>query len=374
VSSARAERLVNLVLCLLSTRQYLTAERIRATVPGYDTAASDEAFFRMFERDKAELRDLGIPLETGRRSMFDTVDGYRIARQDYELGDIDLEADEAAAVALAARLWDSPELAGAARGALVKLRAAGVEVDEGAAAGVEPKVGVTEPVFGPLLAAVRARRLVTFQHRSDPTAEFKRRTVEPWGVVSWRGRWYLVGHDRDRDDVRCFRLSRISEPVRPAGPPGTVRVPDEVDLVGLVRRGAGPPPVIGTARVWVAEGRAIGLRRLGRVVRPLRHRGRPGDVLELELRSPETIARWIGGHGPDVVVLEPAELADAVRGGWTAAAQAHAEPAGEPAGSAAHGTGGRPMHEPAGTPADRTGARAGEDAVGRPAELGSGAR
>jgi proteasome accessory factor B len=323
VSSARAERLVNLVLCLLSTRQYLSAERIRGTVPGYDQTASDEAFFRMFERDKAELRDLGVPLETGRVSVFDTVDGYRVARQDYELGDIELAADEAAAVALAARLWDSPELAGAAQRAVVKLRAAGVEVDEGASAGVQPRVAATEPAFAPLLAAVQAGRVVTFTHRSHPGAEPLRRTVEPWGVVSWRGRWYLVGHDRDRDDVRCFRLSRISAPVTAVGRPGVVRAPDGVDLLEHVRQGAGPPPVTGTARIWVARGRALGLRRLGRLLGPRDYHGRPGDVLELELRSRETIARWVGGHGPDVAVLEPADLVDAVRSAWAAAAAAH---------------------------------------------------
>ncbi|GAA5154636.1 WYL domain-containing protein [Pseudonocardia eucalypti] len=327
MSSARVERLVNLVLCLLSTRQFLTAERIRATVPGYDGASSDEAFFRMFERDKAELRDLGIPLETGRRSAFDNVDGYRIARHDYELGEIDLAADEAAAVALAARLWDSPELAGAAKGALVKLRAAGVEVDEAAAAGVEPKVRATEPAFSPLLAAVQAGRAVTFEHRPRSDAEPRLRTVEPWGVVSWRGRWYLVGHDRDRDDTRCFRLSRIGAKVKAIGPAGAVRAPAGTDLVDLVRESAGPPPVIGTARVWVAEGRALGLRRLSRPAEPREHAGRPGQVIELDLRSPETVARWIGGHGPDVVVLEPPELAEAVRRVWLAAARAHAAPA-----------------------------------------------
>ncbi|NBH10545.1 WYL domain-containing protein, partial [Amycolatopsis sp. SID8362] len=130
MSTARAERLVNLVLALLSTRQYLTAERIRGIVPGYADAASDDAFFRTFERDKTELRELGIPLETGRNSAFDAIEGYRIARRDYELGEIDLAPDEAAAVALASRLWDSPELTGQAQGALVKLRAAGLEVDD----------------------------------------------------------------------------------------------------------------------------------------------------------------------------------------------------------------------------------------------------
>jgi len=325
VSSARAERLVNLVLCLLSTRQYLTAERIRAIVPGYADAPNDEAFSRMFERDKNELRELGVPLETGRRSTFDTHDGYRIARQDYELGEIELEPDEAAAVALAARLWDSPDLAGAAHGAVVKLRAAGVEVDEDQGGPVEPRVRAADPAFAPLLAAVQAGRVVMFDHRrGGPAGELQRRTVEPWGVVSWRGRWYLVGHDRDRDDVRCFRLSRISEPITARGPAGAVAAPSGVDLMALVRRGVDPPPVIGKARVWVAAGQAYGLRRLGVVLGQLAQHGRTGDELELDLRSVGTVARWIAGHGPDVAVLHPPELADAVHRIWAGTAAAHA--------------------------------------------------
>jgi proteasome accessory factor B len=317
VSSARAERLVNLVLCLLSTRQFLSAERIRATVPGYADAPTDEAFFRMFERDKTELRELGVPLETGRNSGFDTADGYRIARQDYELGDIDLEPDEAAAVALAARLWDTPGLSGAAHGALVKLRAAGVEVDE-IGGPVQPRVRAVEPAFGPLLAAVQAGRVVAFAHRrGGPTGEVTRRTVEPWGVVSSRGRWYLVGHDRDRGAVRSFRLSRIAGPVTTLGPPGAVQVPPDVDLLAVVERAVGPPPVIGTARLWVAAGRAHGLRRLGRVRGPVQRTGadgtvRDGDELEIDLRSVDTVARWVAGYAPDAVVLSPPELAAAV--------------------------------------------------------------
>ena len=320
MATVRAERLVNLVLCLLSTRSYLSAERIREIVPGYRDATSDEAFSRMFERDKAELRDLGVPLETGRNSAFDLADGYRIARRDYELGDIDLEPDEAAAVALAVRLWDSPELTGAADGALLKLRAAGVDVDDTAPAVVEPKVRTAEPAFAPLLAAVQTGRPVRFTYRRPPPAEQMVRTVEPWGVVSWRGRWYLVGHDRDRNAARCFRLSRLVGPVRTFGRPGEVVRPPGVNLMDQVfgTPDNNEPGPTTTARLWVAAGRAYGLRRRATVLRPLTLTDAggsdlDGDEVEIELYRPESAAGWLAGYGPDVVVLDPDTLRKNVR-------------------------------------------------------------
>ena len=316
MSSRRAERLVNLVLCLLSTRQFLTADRIRAAVPGYEpddgSPRADEAFKRMFERDKAELRELGVPLEVGRNWTFDTVDGYRIARRDYELGDIDLEPDEAAAVALAVRLWDSPELTGAAAGALLKLRAAGVDVDQGVPAVVEPKVRTTEPAFGPLLAAVQAGQAVGFDYRRPSPAELRRRTLEPWGVVSWRGRWYVVGHDRDRDAPRCFRLSRIVGEVTPTGRPGVVQRPADVDLLKFVSVSSDEPPDTSIVRLWLAKDRAAGLRRRATVVGEQTIDGVAGDVVELEVWHTDSSASWIAGYGEDAVVLEPEVLRKSV--------------------------------------------------------------
>jgi proteasome accessory factor B len=320
VSSTRAERLVNLVLCLLSSLHYLPAGRIRQIVPGYAEAPSDEAFSRMFERDKAELRELGIPLETGRTTGTDAVEGYRIARRDYELPDIDLEPDEAAAVALAARLWDSPQLAGAAHAALLKLRAAGVEVDTGHAMVVEPRVRAAEPALTPLITAVQAGQVVVFPHRRHPAAEPSERTLEPWGVVSWRGRWYVVGHDRDRQATRCFRISRIVGPVRTVSRPGTVHRPEGMDLLKIVAGSAEPPAMAHTARLWLAEGRAQGLRRYATVLDRLTVDGVAGDLVQVVLPASDVAARWIAGHGPDAVVVEPGWLAAAVRDRLRAAA------------------------------------------------------
>jgi len=128
VSAKKTERLLNLVICLLHTRRYLSVQEIRTAVPGY-AQDTEESFRRMFERDKDELRELGIPLETGTNSAaHDDEPGYRIARRDYELPAISLEPDEAAALGLAARLWQSAPLAGATGSALLKLRAAGVQL------------------------------------------------------------------------------------------------------------------------------------------------------------------------------------------------------------------------------------------------------
>ena len=320
MSSARAERLVNLVLCLLSTRQYLPAERIRSIVSGYAGAPSDEAFFRMFERDKAELRDLGIPLETGRSPGMEAGEGYRIVRRDYELPDIALEPDEAAAVALAARLWDSPELAGAARGALLKLRAAGVDVDAEPLTAVEPRVRGSEPALTPLISAVQAGQAVTFAHRRHPAQDPVQRTLEPWGVVSWRGRWYVVGHDRDREATRCFRVSRIIGEVRATGPLAAVLRPEGTDLLQIVAGSAEPRPGAHPARLWLADDRAQGLRRQATVLGRLAVDGVDGDLVQCELPALDVAARWVAGHGPDAVVVEPAVLATAVHALLTAAA------------------------------------------------------
>ncbi|MGW5311901.1 helix-turn-helix transcriptional regulator [Nocardia thailandica] len=309
---SKVERLMNLVIALLSTRQFLSAERIRASVAGYEDSATDEAFSRMFERDKNELRDLGIPLEVGPVGRFSTLEGYRINRDAYELPDIDLTSEEAAAVAVAVQMWESPELAAAAEGALLKLRAAGVTVETDSAFASVPAVPArtrgSEPVLGKLLAAVDAGQAVRFSHRSAITEPFTRRDVEPWGVVTRHGRWYLVGHDRDRDDVRTFRLSRIGGEVTPYGPENAVRKPDGVDLGALVERVTGSAPVTGTATVWVAKGRGRELRRIGREIDGRELAGRAGTVVEIPVRSRDWLARLITGLGPDVLVLEPADL------------------------------------------------------------------
>ncbi|SDY21343.1 proteasome accessory factor B [Modestobacter sp. DSM 44400] len=311
MAAKRAERLVNLVIALLGTRQYVSAAKIRATVPGYEaddgSERADEAFKRMFERDKAELREIGVPLETGRTSVFDTEDGYRIARGDYELPEITLTGEEAAAVGLALRLWQSAQLAGAAQSALVKLRAAGVEVDQTRGIPLQPRLDAGEPAFEPCYAAARDRRELTFDYRRPDEDTPVRRRVQPWGVVAWHGHWYLVGHDRDRQAPRVFRLSRVTGTPRASGPAGAFEPPPGLDLAAVVAGHARREETVVVVRA--RPGTAIGLRRTGTTLGPAPD---GDDRVELRTTEPGALADQLAAYGADVLVESPPRVREAV--------------------------------------------------------------
>src|SRR6478735_2490962 len=308
---------MNLVIALLSTSSYLTAEKIRKSVAGYSDSASDEAFSRMFERDKNELRDLGIPLETGKMSSWDATEGYRINQKAYALPPVELTAEESASVAVATQLWQSPEMVTVTQSALLKLRAAGVDVDS-EDAGVAftstaalPGLRGSEEVLGVLLAASNSGRVVQFEHRPSRNDPYRTRTVEPWGVVTHRGRWYLVGHDRDRADTRTFRLSRITG-AQPVGPAGAVTPPEGVNLRQIVQRVVADVPTGERARVWIAEGRATALRRQAATATPSVWRGRAGEEITVDIGMYDRLAREIASYGTDAVALDPPQLREDV--------------------------------------------------------------
>lgn len=305
MSARKTERLLNLVICLLHTRHYLSAEQIRTTVAGYEDLA-DDAFKRKFERDKEDLRDLGVPLEVGSNSAFDDEPGYRIRRDEYAMPDVAFTPAELAVLDIAARTWQQAGFGAAASDALLKLRAAGVDADGSALPfTVATRVATPEAAFTPLQRGIAARQAVRFGYR-EPDAI---RTLEPWGLVSWHGRWYVVGHDRDRDDTRVFRLSRIAGEVRSVGARDAFTTPDDVDVRALVLRAVGTEPPRITARLRVCAGTGHGLRRDALTVRP---DGDGWDVVEVTIADARRLADEVLAYGPDVVILEPPEARDAI--------------------------------------------------------------
>ncbi|REH19919.1 proteasome accessory factor B [Streptomyces sp. 2221.1] len=237
---AKAERLMNLALCLLGTRRPLSKRELRESVEAYLEAGSDDSFNRMFERDKDDLRELGLVIETV--ESLDGEIGYLARRDSNRLPPITLDAEEAAALGLAAKVWQQARLAGAASGALQKLRAAGLPEDVDpyeAHSALEPRIPVHEAAFEPLMLACRDRRPVLFDYRKANAVQPEPRHVEPWALECWRGHWYLAGFDRDRGAERVFRLSRITGKVRSRGSRFTAPVPDVVTVRETVASWAG---------------------------------------------------------------------------------------------------------------------------------------
>nr|WP_051139503.1 WYL domain-containing protein [Gordonia hirsuta] len=298
----------------MSAKTYVTAEYLRKNVVGYaDGEQSAETFKRMLERDKNELRALGIPVETGSAPLGGD-EGYRIKPESYALGEVNLDRDEAAAVAAAAAVWHEPEVAVESQTAVLKLKAAGLDVTRPEELGFgQPGGGRSlgdERAVRALISATTEGRAVTFTHRTaGATAQ---RSLEPWGLVSDGGRLYVVGHDRDRGQTRTFRVSRISE-VEAIGEAGGVTVPEGTDVRALVTaavaRGSGEKS---TARLWLADGRAHDLRRNAVQVHAADFDGEPGHEAVVEISSRSTLMRSILAAGRDVVVLDPPELVAAV--------------------------------------------------------------
>ncbi len=207
MSTNKLERLLNLTAVLLDTTRPLAAEELRQKVEGYPPPGT--AFHRAFERDKDDLRVLGVPLTVEKVPATDPpVDGYRIDHDDYYLPDPGLAPDELAALHLASLTVRLDGLGD--QEALWKL--GGMSVGDGETPAVAADTDVvngvvanipTDPSLVVLFQAISEKRVVEFVYRDQP------RTVDPWRLDFHRGRWYLTGYDRVREDERNFRLDRF---------------------------------------------------------------------------------------------------------------------------------------------------------------------
>lgn len=313
-----AERLLNLVIALVHTPGRMTKEQIRRTVAGYGDAASDEAFERMFERDKDTLRELGIPVTTVTAAGHGDDIGYRVDQDAYALPPLELTAAELGALSLAAEFWQDRSVRADTSRALTKLRAVGA--GSGAtdlAAGLVPRVRPGGDAFRPLLDAVQGRRRVRFTYRAANTGEVRERLVEPWRLVARRGGWFLVGRDVDRAAPRSFRLSRIEGRVRPEGEDGAFDPPAPRELGSALRSwDAGQER---TAVLALRPERAEALRARGTATElppdadpALRAVVADRDLVRVAYRATWELAEEVAGYGDAVLVADPPPLRAAV--------------------------------------------------------------
>ncbi|MCQ1986815.1 WYL domain-containing protein [Arthrobacter sp. zg-Y844] len=310
MSAKRTERLLNLVIALLSTRRGFTKHELFEEIELYSEASTADAREKLFDRDKAFLREQGIPVESySEETMFEdnTTQRYRIRQDAYRLPGVRFTPEESAVLTLAARMWDQASLGSAAARALRKLHARGVLPDDAAAIPLQPSIRTNDAHFDEIWRAATTRTPVTFGYRPVGSTEQSVRQVQPWGMGSRFGHWYLVGYDLDRGAERIFRLSRMEGPVRLR--PGAYTVPAEFDIdasLASLDDVYAPRP----AAVDVDPGAGAALRLQAESIEP----GNAGrDRLHLRVRDLDALAADTAALGAAAVAVEPAEFADAVR-------------------------------------------------------------
>jgi proteasome accessory factor B len=301
--SDKLERLLNLTAALLETARPLTSGEIRERVAGYPEG--DSAFRRAFERDKDDLREMGVPLVIDEIIRFEIPEqGYRIPKDQYYIRDAGLEPDELAALHLAASAVRLDGLEGA--GGLWKL--GGVPLSTKARNRMVGKVGEVAALpaddrLVALFTAVAERRRATFGYRGN------QRTVDPYRLDFQKGRWYLTGFDHLRRDERNFRLDRIDGGVE-LGTRNRFRRP-ETNVPGTRiepwQLGEGEP-VLG--RVLIdADQAAMAAAEVGdEAVSERRDDG--SIVLELPVSNRDGFRSFVLGFLEHAEVLSPPELRD----------------------------------------------------------------
>lgn len=327
MSANRTERLLTLVIVLLSTHRGFTKHELFDEIELYGEAPSAAAREKLFDRDKAFLREQGIPVESySEETLYDqdnSVRRYRIRADAYRLPGVRFSPEESAVLALAASMWEQASLGSAAARALRKLQARGVVAEDAAASPLQPRIRTNDPNFDTVWKATTTRTPISFGYRpaarargaAGAAASARRRSslrhVQPWGMGSRFGHWYVVGWDLDRRAERFFRLSRMTTPV--SLDTGSYDVPEgfniEASLASLDRVFA---PV--TAVVEVREGTAAELRlRADGPPAQGTAGGRPGwELLTLTVPDLDALAADTAGLGASAVAVEPPEFRQSV--------------------------------------------------------------
>ena len=293
--SRKSERLVNLTIALLATKRYLTKSEIFRTVEGYE--GSPEAMERMFERDKDDLRSLGIAIELGSFDpLFEDEAGYRITPSSYKLDLGELDGTDIALLSIAASAWTGAALERESTSALIKLASMGLDSDSEALSLLAPRINGTNENFTVITDAIIRRSEIEFEYVSSDLTKQQRR-IAPYSLRGQSGSWYLVGQDLEKKSLRTFRLDRIVSEVSASKKNNTYVIPDEIP-------DQGGEEVREIARIRIRKNRGHQLRSYATVLES----DEEWDEVSLPIVDANWLLRTILWHRDDVVLLEPSSL------------------------------------------------------------------
>lgn len=289
------ERVLNLLIYLLESPVPVTSNDVRNTVHGY-ADQTDEAFHRMFERDKQVLRRLGVPIKLEALDAWEIEEGYTVDPDEYAIPDPGLTDEERVALSVAARMV---RLGGSEAGVSAIIKLGGIEQG----AGIEPlaaDLGHGADTLGELFGAISDRREIRFTYRGHE------RLVEPYGIAHRRGHWYLVGMSPDGE--RMYRVDRI-EKLTVGEEDGAFTKPEDFDVRAAVDAHpweTGLDPTMEAKVRFDAEMAWWAARSLGL--------DEPSGELTatVSVSNRDAFIGWLLSFGTSAEVLEPAELREAI--------------------------------------------------------------
>lgn len=299
--SRKNERLVNLTIALLATKRYLTKNEIFRNIEGYEGSA--EAKERMFERDKDDLRKLGIQIEVGGLDpLFDDEAGYRIRPESYALSLRDLTPTQVTLLSLAAQAWQDAAFTDLSQQALRKLTSIGLDTDSSQLPVMAPKLIGADENLRSALDALTSLTTIEFDYLNIQGVAQKRQ-LQVYGVQARKSHWYLIGLDTEKSAIRNFRVDRIQGVVTTVGKAQSYAIPATFEIAEL-------EPVIETplAVLQVRPGAGYQLRRLATTIET----ADDWDLLEVPIFDLGFVTSMVLWHGEDVIVSSPAQLKSAV--------------------------------------------------------------
>ena len=293
MSAQKTERLINLTLALLATKRYLTKSEIFKAVAGY--SGSPETMERMFERDKDELRSLGIEIEVkGIDPLFEDEQGYLIRSETFQLSENEFTKEELLYLTMAANLWHDSALGSDSKAALLKIQSLSGPIESDAVNTPAVRDSESAALLSSAFEAVDAEQIIKFGYKG------KERTAQPFGLYTRDGFWYLVA--REEAEIKSFKLLRIEGKIVKEGKSGSFKKPPEFDLIKFLSNSRSEQEM--QAQVLVRKEQAHVLRSKYTT----KEINEEWDLMSIPYIYEQEIIETILWYGTNIIVDSPASL------------------------------------------------------------------
>jgi proteasome accessory factor B len=293
MSSQKTERLINLTLALLASKRYLSKAEILRNIPGYE--GSPETKERMFERDKDDLRSLGIQIDVNNSDpLFEDEQGYLIKSESFQFAENEFTKEELLLLTMAANLWHDSAVEMDSQNALLKIQSLSGPVENDMT--TTPTLRITEDwqLLVSIFTAVQNKQILEFSYRG------KKRQVNPYGLYSSNGFWYLIAFEINV--IKSFKLVRIEGEVDLIGEKDAFEKPDNFNVGNFLKEESNSVSLV--SKLQVRKGAALSLRNKFSV----KDLNSEWDLMDIPYTNEQELLEMVLWHGTDLKLIEPASL------------------------------------------------------------------